>query len=223
MSMLHATGVEGIVEALAVDAHPVLAEMEERAERDNFPTVGREVGGFLRWLTVTADISRIFECGSGYGYSAFWTATVLPPEGEIVLTEVDADELADAREYLERADVTAALRYERADALEVLSEEDGQFDLILLDHENERYREGFEIAAERIAPGGIIIADNVMHSWEFDPIDVDAGLNDDGAVTDNPSLAGILEYYRHVQGRSDFQTTALPLGEGLLVSTHYGV
>ena len=54
--------------------HPVLTEMEAVAAKNNFPIVGRLVGIFLETLAKTIDAKRIFEFGSGYGYSAYWFA-----------------------------------------------------------------------------------------------------------------------------------------------------
>ena len=47
--------------------HPVLAEMEAVAEKNNFPIVGRLVGVFLQTLAKTVGAENIFEFGSGYG------------------------------------------------------------------------------------------------------------------------------------------------------------
>jgi caffeoyl-CoA O-methyltransferase len=88
------------VRAVGPEPDETLREMDEYAEAQGFPHVGPEVGAFLRFVARLADAERIFEFGSGYGYSAYWFAEVLPDEGEIVLTEVDEDELDLAREYM---------------------------------------------------------------------------------------------------------------------------
>lgn len=217
--MLHTEGADRAMRATQPEPTGVLAEMEARAEREGFPIVGAEVGRFLRWLVTCSRANRVFECGSGFGYSALWIAQAMPRDGELVLTEVDEEELAAARSYLDRAAVRPEVRYEHADALDVLRNEDDQFDLVLLDHENERYREGFEAATTRVRPGGSIVADNVLHSWEFDPADIASGFDDRREAADNPSLAGVLAYYRHALSVPDFETIVLPLGEGIAVST----
>lgn len=218
MSVLHGDGVDAVFSALRGDSDPILAEMEARADRDGFPTVGQEVGAFLHWCVEAGDVSRIFECGSGFGYSAYWMARALPPDGTIVLTEIDRDELADAQAYFAAGDLPDVARFERGDALEILDAEPGSFDLILLDHENERYREGLEVAESKIAPGGIVLADNVLHSWEFDPTAVADALESDGPAGENDSLAGVVEYLRYATSHPTFATCLLPLGEGICAS-----
>ncbi|MDD1607003.1 MAG: O-methyltransferase, partial [Methylococcaceae bacterium] len=54
--------------------HEVLTEMEALAEKNNFPIVGRLVGVFLETMAKTINAKRVFEFGSGYGYSAYWFA-----------------------------------------------------------------------------------------------------------------------------------------------------
>ena len=54
--------------------HPALIEMEALAQRNNFPIVGRLVGVFLETMAKTINAQRVFEFGSGYGYSAYWFA-----------------------------------------------------------------------------------------------------------------------------------------------------
>jgi len=53
---------------------PVLIEMERIAQENNFPIVGRLVGIFLETMAKSINARRIFEFGSGYGYSAYWFA-----------------------------------------------------------------------------------------------------------------------------------------------------
>lgn len=216
--MLHTAAVDELLQKLTAPEEPVIREMEARASATGFPTVGAEVGSFLRWLVVAAGVLDVFECGSGYGYSSYWIAGGLPEEGSIVLTEIDEDELADAKAYFADHPVTATTRFEQGDALEILAAEETTYDLILLDHENERYTEGFEIARKRCSDRGIIVADNVLHSWEFSPSDLSAVLDGDPAPSTNPSLAGIAAYIEHVAHAESFETCVLPIGEGILVS-----
>jgi caffeoyl-CoA O-methyltransferase len=223
MSLLHTPAVDALLSTLAdveSDDDPVLAEMEARADREGFPTVGREVGRVLRLLARLTGATSVFEFGSGFGYSAYWVAPVVGPDGRVVLTEVDAAELDGAREYFERGGYADRARFERGDAVQVVDEYDGPLDLALLDHENHRYVEGFEAVRGKIPAGGAVVADNVLNSSGdpgFDPADLDRALSG-GPTGENAELAGIADYYRHVRATGNFETTVLPVGEGLFVS-----
>src|SRR6185436_18739018 len=52
------------------DGDPVRTEMEALAEKRRFPIVGPLVGRHLELLTRAIGAQRVFELGSGYGYSA---------------------------------------------------------------------------------------------------------------------------------------------------------
>ncbi|MFB6142497.1 MAG: O-methyltransferase [Halorientalis sp.] len=207
----------------------VIAEMDERAEREGFPTVGPAVGGWLQVLARLVGARRVFEFGSGFGYSAYWFARALPADGEVVLTEVDADELELAREYLARGGFDDLARYELGDAVETVADVAGPFDVVLLDNEKHRYREAFEAVRPKVAEGGVVVADNAMAGAGVDFTAVEELLardkvSDDGEddVAVGESTRGVAAYLRRVRSDPDFETALLPLGEGVAVSCRTG-
>src|SRR6266571_5805192 len=69
---------------------PVLLEMEALGEERHFPIVGRVVGSTLELLTRSVRARRVFEMGSGFGFSAYWFARAVGETGEVHLTDTDA-------------------------------------------------------------------------------------------------------------------------------------
>ncbi|WP_433632256.1 O-methyltransferase [Halomicrococcus sp. NG-SE-24] len=201
--------------AAIAEPDDVLREMEERGEE--FPTVGREVGQFLRLLARMVDARRVFEFGSGFGYSAYWFAGALPEDGQVVLTEHDPDELDEAREYLDRGGFADRAAFEEGDALDTVQGYDGPFDVVLIDHQKRRYPEALAAVRGKVAPGGVVVADNAMVSGaqDFDGI-LDA-LEGDAPDLDEESR-GIAEYLTTVRDDPEFETSVVPLGEGIAVS-----
>lgn len=218
MSQLHTETVDRLLSLTAPEPDDVLAEMERQADRDEFPTVGPEVGAFLRLCARLTDAESVFEFGSGYGYSAYWVAPALGPDGRIVLTEVDEDELEEARSYLERGGYADRAVFELGDAVEIVERYDGPFDVVLLDHENVRYVEGFEAVRDKVPKGGVVVAENVLHSWTMSPEELRAHLEDGGTPGEGTTLDGISTYYARVRDDPDFETTVVPVGDGLFVS-----
>ncbi|WP_227377400.1 O-methyltransferase [Haladaptatus halobius] len=192
-----------------------LREMEERGE--DFPTVGREVGQFLRLLARAVDAKRIFEFGSGFGYSAYWFAGALSEDGEIVLTEYDADELREAREFLERGGFADRAVFENGDANETIDRYDGPFDVVLVDHNKDGYPEALGAVREKVAPGGVVVADNAMVSGIQDFDAILAALEGDDPEMDDETR-GIAEYLLTMRDDPAFETSVVPLGEGIAVS-----
>ena len=209
--------VESFAEVVGPDGDEIIAEMDDYAEREGFPTVGPAVGGWLELLARMVDAERIFEFGSGYGYSAYWFSRALDGDGEIVLTEVDEDELDLAEEYLARGDFDSTAHFELGDAIDTVVGYDGPFDVVLIDNEKTRYREAFETVREKVAPGGVVLADNAVAGGTIDSEDVQALLEGEAVDTDEMS-AGIADYLEAVRAAPDFQTTLLPVGEGVAVS-----
>ncbi|MFD1587452.1 O-methyltransferase [Halorientalis brevis] len=204
---------------LGPETDDVIDEMDDQAAAEGFPTVGPEVGGWLQLLARLVDARRVFEFGSGFGYSAYWFARALPDDGEVVLTEVDQDELDQAREYMARGGFDDLASYELGDAIETIDEYDGPFDVVLIDNEKDRYREAFESVREKVAPGGVVVADNAMTAG---PIDFDALstlVEGDEPIGDvNAQTQGVYEYLEAVRGDPAFETGVIPLGEGIAVS-----
>jgi predicted O-methyltransferase YrrM len=176
------------------------------------------VGGWLRLLARAVDARRIFEFGSGFGYSAYWFAEALPAEGEIVLTEVDGDELAEAREYVARGGYGDLARFELGDAIETVDGYDGPFDVVLIDNEKERYVEAFEAVREKVAQGGLVLADNAMTAGPLEFEDVLALTEKGSAPGAHEMSQGMADYLRRVRDDEGFETVLLPVGSGVAVS-----
>lgn len=199
------------------DSDSVIEEMDAYADAQDFPTVGPEVGGWLLLLARVIGARSVFEFGSGFGYSAYWFARALPENGDIVLTERDPENLDRAREYLDRGGYLDRATIEQGDAIETVEQFDGPFDIVLLDNEKHRYREAFESVREKVASGGLVLADNAVTAGSID-FDALAELADGHEVEANESTRGIAEYLDAVTNDPAFETTLLPLGEGLAVS-----
>jgi len=203
--------------ALGPEPDDVIREMDAQADAEGFPTVGPAVGGWLQLLAGMVDAERVFEFGSGFGYSAYWFARGLPADGEIVLTEVDEAELEQAREYLARGGFEEIARFELGDAIETVDEYDGPFDVVLIDNEKHRYREAFEAVREKLPVGGLVVTDNAMTAGVVD-FDALRALVAGEAVEANEHTTGVYEYLDRVGEDPAFETGLLPLGEGVAVS-----
>jgi len=208
---------EQFARSLAPEPDSIIAEMDERADREGFPTVGPAVGAWLRLLARLTDAERVFEFGSGFGYSAYWMAPAIPADGELVLTEVDADELDAARGYFERGGYADRAIFEHGDAIDTVDRYDGPFDVVLIDNEKQRYTEAFENVRGAVPVGGVVAADNAVEAGPLDFADIRALL--DGASVDaSGATRGIADYLDHVRTDPKFETGLLPLGEGVAVS-----
>lgn len=218
MSTLHSDAVSALVQRFGPPADEVLREMETRAGRDEFPTVGPEVGRTLAMCTRLTGARSVLELGSGFGYSGYWVARALPPDGSITLTERDADLLAAAKTYFERGGVADRARFQQGDALDLADAANEEFDLVVLDHDTADYVRGFEACRDLVAPGGAILVDNVaVYGGVQTPEGLLATL--DGEPGPNERTRLVADFYDHVLTDPAFETFLLPVGEGLAVSS----
>jgi len=142
--------------------HPILIAMDDYAKAHNFPIVGRLVGLFLETMAKSAGAQRIFEFGSGYGYSAYWFARAAGPEGKVFCTEGNPDNCAKAKHYLTEAELWERVDYHNGWAQDVFQATEGLFDICYNDVDKGDYPDIWLLAKNRIKPGGLYIADNVL-------------------------------------------------------------
>src|SRR5919197_5263281 len=148
--------------------------MEKEAEEHNFPIINRLCGVTIGVLARGIGAERVFELGSGYGYSAYWFSRAVGPGGELHLTDGDPENEKKALDYLGRAGLLDPVRYHVGDAVSSLGATDGEFDVVYCDIDKHGYPEAWVAARERIRVGGLYLCDNVLWSGrvaEADPAD----------------------------------------------------
>lgn len=213
MSELLQETTERFLDAMTASGDSVIREMEAYGETHGPTTVGRPVGQLLRILAGLSGAERVFEFGSGYGYSGYWFAL---GGAEVVLTDVDESTLDRAREFFEQGGLADRATFELGDAHEIFERHDGPFDVVFVDHDKERYAEAFATAREKLAPGGLVVVDNAMISTsiQFERLVV-ALEGDDPALND--STRGVADFLQTARDDEDFETSVLPVGEGVAV------
>ncbi len=154
----------------------VLVEFERRAEEEQRRTigpgtnldelllsVGREAGVLLYLLASGAQSRRILELGTSYGYSTVWLAAAARATGGKVLSlELRDFKIEHARQALTRAGLSTRVEFHAGDCLETLKTLSGPFDFVLLDVWKDLYLPCFELVHPKLAPGGMIVADNML-------------------------------------------------------------
>ena len=186
---------------------PVLEEMEDYAGEHNIPIVGPAVARVLQQLALMINAKTVFELGSAIGYSTIWWARAVGEKGRVIYTDGDARNAERARAYFDRAGVSDRITLHTGDALEVLSEQKQEFDIIFNDVDKEDYPRVLRMVSPRLRQGGLFITDNVLWS---------------GRVAEKnpkePRTKAILEFNRLLYDASEFFTTILPIRDGLAVA-----
>ena len=190
------------------DGDPVRAEMEALARERRFPIVGPLVGRHLVLLTLAIGARRVFELGSGYGYSALHFARAVGEGGVVHCTELDEENIRLAEGFLDRAGVRGRVTYHREEATAALRRVGGTWDIVYNDIDKEGYPETVDLAHARLRPGGLFITDNVLWSGR-----VLEGEGDGSAAT-----RGVVEFTRRLMGHPGFLTAIDPTRDGVAVA-----
>lgn len=220
MPPLYGEAVGALIERNGPPVDATLEAMERRADREGFPTVGPAVGRTIALAATLTGASRALELGSGFGYSAYWLARALGPDGRVVLTERDEALLADARSYFADAGLADRAEFVHGDALEIAADRDGPFEVVLLDHDTDRYVEGFDLVRDLVPPGGVVLADNVLAYRDVQtPEGILATL--DGEPAPNERTRAVADFFERVRADPAFETHLLPVDDGLTISYRF--
>src|SRR5436189_2290978 len=208
--MMHgitAAPVEDYLYSLLPSRDEVLTAIEAQAAKRNIPIVGPAVARILHQLAVMTNAKTGFELGSAIGYSTIWWARAIGEGGRVIYTDGDRKNADEARGYFERAGVADRISVHVGDALELLSEQKQQFDIIFCDLDKEDYPRALRLALPKLRKGGLLVADNVLWS---------------GRVAEkNPTEAStqaILEFNRLLYSSPDLFTSILPIRDGVAVA-----
>src|SRR5215470_745046 len=156
--------IEEYLRKLYDDGDPVRREMEELAAARHFPIVGPLVGRSLSVLARAIGARRVFELGSGYGYSALHFARAVGESGVVHCTELSEDNVRLAEGFLGRAGVWGRITYHREEATAALRRTGGTWDIVYNDIDKDGYPATVDLAYAHLRPGGLFISDNVLWS-----------------------------------------------------------
>jgi predicted O-methyltransferase YrrM len=200
--------IEDYLRQLYDDGDPVRHEMETLAAQKKFPIVGPLVGRELLLLARAIGARRVFELGSGYGYSALHFARAVGEEGVVHCTDTSDENVRLAEGFLTRAGVFSRVTYHREEATAALCRVGGTWDVIYNDIDKDGYPDTVALAYEHLRPGGLFITDNVLWSGRVLP-----GQNDKAASTQ-----GVVEFTRRLLGHPGFLTSINPTRDGVAVA-----
>ena len=162
--------------------------------------VGLLEGAFLNFLVYMTRAKRVLEVGTFTGWSSIAMARALPTDGSLVTCDVNEETTAVARRYAEEAGVADRIEFRVGPGLETLATLEGPFDLAFIDADKEGYVDYYEAILPKLAPGGLLAADNTLFG--------SGGPNEE--VT-----RSISDFNEHVLKDDRVEAVLLPLREGV--------
>ncbi len=204
------------IETLARPLAPALAAIESAATEggERIPIVDRDSGRILAALA--AGRPRIVEVGTAFGYSTLWLALGQPVDGTIVTIDPDRSRTDRARGWWRDAGIAdGRITVVTARALDAFAANEpalaGPFDLAFIDALKPEYEGYLEALIPRLAPGALVVADNVL--WSGRVVEPPAG---------DVDTAALRAFDAAVLADRRFQSTILPVGDGLLLAGFRG-
>jgi len=140
----------------------VLADMQEFAERMRFPIVGPLLGRYLCLTAGMVGAQRILDAGAGFGYSAAWLAAGAGAGAAVTCIDNSEQNLIRGREFHRRMGLGSRFVYRHGEAVDLLTQDVGPFDIVFNDIDKERYPQFAQVAVERLRPGGVYLANSVL-------------------------------------------------------------
>ncbi len=165
----------------------------------------------LEALIVAGGARRVLEVGTFTGVGALTMAAALAPGGELITLERDADTAQAARRHFATSPHGERITLIEGDALAALDELDGDFDLVYIDAWKADYPAYYEAVLPKLAPRGVIVADNLFRGGGA----LDAADRDEGNL-------GIREFARRVQADDRVHNVLLTIGDGVMLTWHVG-
>ena len=200
------------VASLEAPEEPLLERIEAEALAARVPIIRKETQSFLKTLLVMHKPRKVLEIGTAVGFSALLMSAYLPEGGHITTIENYEKRIPIARENFRQAGKEGMISLIQGDALAVMKELTEAYDLIFMDAAKGQYIHYLPEAVRLLAPGGILVSDNVLQGGDV--------LESRFAVErrDRTIHSRMREYLYELKHHDQLQTSILPLGDGVALS-----
>ena len=143
-----------------------MQRMEAYAKEHGFPIIGPASGYLCYQIARMINAKKIFELGSGYGYSTAWFAKAVVENGGGQVHHVVWDEGLSkmAQKHLGELGYDEVINYTVSEAVQTLRDSEEVYDLIFSDIDKEGYPDSLPVIENKLRAGGVLIVDNLLWS-----------------------------------------------------------
>lgn len=203
--------IEEYIRELIPEKQGYIKIMEDYAREKDVPIIHPEVGQFLKVLIKSHGVKKILEVGTAIGYSAGLMAAAAGDDCEIVTIERDEEMISIAQENIQKLGLENNIKILYGDAIEVLENINGEFDMVFLDAAKGHYDHFLPMCLKLLKTNGLLVGDNVLFR---------------GMVATNKLLIRrkitivkrMRKYLTHISNMKELETVVLPIGDGIALS-----
>jgi len=170
---------------------------------------GHLQGKMLELFTKMIQPQTILEIGTYTGYSGVCLARGLKKGGKLITLDINDELETMVRGFFEESGLSDQIDYRLGNALEIIPTLSGPFDLVFIDADKFNNATYFDLIIDKVHPGGIILADNVLWSGKV--------LVADGQKVDKDTKA-ILDFNDKIQNDPRVENVLLPFRDGIMMA-----
>lgn len=189
-----------------------LTELEEEAIRTDVPIIRPAMQSLMRFLLKLHKPVNILEVGTAIGFSAILMAEYGPKNCHITTIEKYEKRIPLAKANFEASGHGDKITLLEGDAADVLKELTGTYDMIFMDAAKGQYINFMPDVMRLLAPGGLLISDNVMQDGEI----LESRF---AVIRRNRTIHTRMREYLFALTHDDaLETVVLPVGDGVTLS-----
>ncbi len=204
--------MEVFIDSLDKGNTPFLDEIEKYALETEVPIIRKSMQSLLKFLLAYTKPKRILEVGTAIGFSALLMSEYAPVDCRITTIEKYEKRIPIAKENFKRAGREEQITLLEGDAMEILKELEGTYDMVFMDAAKGQYIHFMPDILRLLAPGGLLISDNVLQDGDV--------IESRFAVTrrNRTIHARMREYLYELKHHPELETVILPSGDGVTLS-----
>lgn len=168
---------------------------------------GHLQGRFLSFISKLLQPGLIIEIGTYTGYSALCLAEGLKTNGKLISLDVNEETSAFAQSFIAKTEYASKIELIVKDAKAYIPTISQPVDLVFIDADKKNYLNYYHLVIDKLKPGGVIIADNVLWSGKITMPENEM---------DRETLA-LHEFNKFVQQDERVENVLLPIRDGLMM------
>lgn len=179
--------------------------------KNKIPIIDRDAADLLKLLLKIKKPHKILEIGTAHGFSTLLLAKYSPELAEITAVELEPERALKAKENFSKFNYQHKIDLKVGDAFDVLLYLKSDYDFIFLDAAKGQYFYLFEYIMELLAPGGLLISDNVLYQGKV----LSGGPTKHKIRT---MVNNLKKYLKLIMNHPELDSTIVTAGDGMAIS-----